>query len=112
MEERGVNVDHATLNRWGINYSPLIAAEAKKGKRIVATSWRMDETYVKVKGKWVYLYRAVDKFGDTVDFMLSEQRDEMAATTFFKQTLDANGFPNKVVMDKSGANYAGIENIN
>ena len=84
MEERGVQVDHATLNRWVINYSPLISAEAKKSKRTVATSWRMDETYIKVKGKWVYLYRAVDKFGDTIDFMLSEQRDEMAATAFFK----------------------------
>jgi len=112
MEERGVQVDHATLNRWVINYSPLISAEAKKSKRNVATSWRMDETYIKVKGKWVYLYRAVDKFGDTIDFMLSEQRDEMAATAFFKQAINNNGFPHKVVMDKSGANYAGIENIN
>ena len=88
MEERGVKVDHATLNRWVVDYSPLIAAEAKKRKRAVSTSWRTDETYVKVKGKWVYLYRAVDKFGDTLDFMLSEQRDEMAATTFFKQAIN------------------------
>ena len=72
----------------------------------------MDETYIKVKGQWVYLYRAVDKFGDTVDFMLSEKRDEAAATAFFKQAINANGFPDKVVMDKSGANYAGLENIN
>ena len=100
-----------TLNRWVIDYSPLIAAEAKKRKRTVATSWRMDETYVKVKGQWVYLYRAVDKFGVTIDFMVSEHRDEAAAIAFFKQAIDANGFPSKVVMDKSGANYAGIENI-
>jgi len=112
MAERGVKVDHATLNRWVIDYSPLIAAEAKKRKRPVASSWRMDETYVKVKGQWVYLYRAIDKFGDTIDFMVSEHRDEAAATAFFKQAIDANGFPSKVVMDKSGANYAGIENIN
>ena len=72
----------------------------------------MDETYIKIKGKWVYLYRAVDKFGDTVDFMLFEHSDEAAATAFFKQAIDANGFPQKVVMDKSGANYAGLENIN
>ena len=112
MAERGVKVDHATLNRWVIDYSPLIAAEAKKRKRPVASSWRMDETYVKVKGQWVYLYRAVDKFGATIDFMVSEHRDEAAATAFFKQAIDANGFPSKVVMDKSGANYAGLENIN
>ena len=112
MEERGIKVDHSTLNRWVIQYSSSLALAAKKLKRAVAASWRMDETYIKVKGKWVYLYRAVDKFGDTIDFMLSEHRDEAAAATaFFKQAIDANGFPQKVVMDKSGANYAGLENI-
>ena len=110
--ERNVKVDHSTLNRWVIKYSTSIALAAKKNKRTVATSWRMDETYIQVKGHWVYLYRAVDKFGDTVDFMLSEKRDEAAATAFFKQAINNNGFPNKVVMDKSGANYAGLENIN
>jgi putative transposase len=72
----------------------------------------MDETYFKVKGKWVYLYRAVDKFVDTIDFMLSERRDEEAATAFFKQAINVNGLPSKVVMDKSCANYVGLENIN
>ena len=110
--ERNVKVDHSTLNRWVIKYSSSLALAAKKNKRAVATSWRMDETYIQVKGQWVYLYRAVDKFGDTVDFMLSEKRDEAAATAFFKQAIDNNGFPKKVVMDKSGANYAGLENIN
>jgi putative transposase len=112
MEEPGVKVDHATLNRWVIKYSASLALEAKKRKRPVATSWRLDETYIQVKGQWVYLYRAVDKFGDTIDFMLSEHRDEAAATAFFKKAINANGFPDKVVMDKSGANYAGLENIN
>ena len=110
--ERNVKVDHSTLNRWVIKYSSSLALAAKKNKRAVATSWRMDETYIQVKGQWVYLYRAVDKFGDTVDFMLSEKRDEAAATAFFKQAIDNNGFPKKVVMDKSGANYIGPENIN
>jgi putative transposase len=68
MEERGVTVDHATLNRWVIDYSPLIAAEAKKRKHAFATSWRMDKVYVKAKSKWVYLYRAVGKFGDTTEY--------------------------------------------
>jgi putative transposase len=104
MEERSVKVDHSSLNRWVINYSSSLALAAKKLKRAVATSWRMDETNIKVKGKWVYLYRAVDKFGDIIDFMFSEHRDEAAATAFFKQAIDANGFPKKVVMDKSGAN--------
>ncbi len=72
----------------------------------------MDETYVKVRGKWVYLYRAVDKQGDTVDFMLSESRDEAAATAFFNKSIENNDLPKQVVMDKSGANLAGLTNIN
>ena len=72
----------------------------------------MDETYIKVKGEWAYLYRAIDKFGDTVDFLLSERWDEAAAASFFKQAIDANGFPKKVVMAKSGVNYVGLEIIN
>ncbi|WP_420831722.1 IS6 family transposase [Bathymodiolus japonicus methanotrophic gill symbiont] len=112
MEERGVEVDHATLNRWVIRYSPAIAVKAKSQKRETNKSWGMDETYIKLKGQWTYLYRAVDSHGDTLDFMLSEHRDEEAATAFFKQTINNNGFPDKVVMDKSGANYAGLANIN
>jgi putative transposase len=95
-----------------VNNSPLITAEAKRRKRAGASSWRVVETYVKVKGKWVYWYRAIDKHDDTLDFMLSEHRDEAPATAFFKQAIDNNGLPHKVVMDKSGANYAGLENIN
>jgi putative transposase len=90
LAERGVSVGHAILNRWVIKYSASLALEAKKRKRSVATSWRMDESYIKVKGEWVYLYRAVDKFGDTIDFMLSEHRDEAAATAFFKKAINAN----------------------
>ena len=72
----------------------------------------MDETYVKVRNKWVYLYRAVDKHGDTVDFMLSETRDEAAATASLTKSIGTNGLPEKVVMDKSGADLAGLTNIN
>ena len=66
MAERGVAVDHATLNRWVVKYSPLIAATAQARKRTTAKSWRMDETYIKVKGRWTYLYRAVDRDGKTL----------------------------------------------
>ena len=89
MEERGVNVDHATLNRWVIRYAPTIAAKAHSQKRNTNRSWRMDETYIKVKGKWVYLYRAVDSHGDTLDFMLSERRDEDAATVLSQELVKA-----------------------
>ena len=76
MLERGIHVDHSTINRWVIHYSPLLEDEfRKKYKRKTGLSWRMDETYIKVKGEWHYLYRAVDKAGDTVDFMLSKKRE-------------------------------------
>lgn len=72
----------------------------------------MDETYVKVKGQWTYLYRAVDKEGKTLDFMLSERRDEAAATAFFVKAVGINGWPEKVVIDKSESNTAGLFNMN
>jgi putative transposase len=112
LAERGVDVDHATLNRWVVKYAPLVAAEAQKRKAAVGRSWRVDETYIKVKGQWCYLYRAIDKHGQTLDFMLSESRDEAAATTFFAKTIGTNGWPDKVVIDKSGANRAGLDNMN
>lgn len=112
MAERGVVVDHATLNRWVVKYSPLIACQAHRRKSAASNSWRMDETDIRVKGKWVYLYRAVDKFGKTLDFMLCEHRDEAAASAFFARTIENNGWPEKVVIDKSGAKLAGLQNMN
>lgn len=113
MLERGVKVDHSTLNRWVIHYAPLLEKEfSKNHKQKVGGSWRMDETYMKVKGDWHYLYRAVDKEGKTIDFMLSKNRNEAAAKAFFTKAIGANGLPEKVTMDKSGANKAGIEAIN
>src|SRR2546425_4341969 len=89
MEERGVELDHATINRWVIKYSPLLEEAFYRRKRPVWVSWRMDETYIKVKGEWKYLYRAVDKYGKTIDFLLTEQRDEQAAKKFLtKAGLD------------------------
>lgn len=78
MAERGVDLDHATLNRWVEKYASAIAEEAHHRKAPTERSWRMDETYVKVKGPWTYLYRAVDKDSKTLDFMLSERRDDTA----------------------------------
>jgi transposase-like protein len=95
-----------------VKYARLIAVEAHKRKQKPAVSWRMDETYIKVKGKWTYYYRAIDKFGKTLDFMLSEHRDEAAATAFFARAIGSNGFPDRVVIDKSGANLAGLQNMN
>ena len=101
MAERGVEVDHATLNRWVAKYSPLIADKARRQKAAVDRSWRMDETYIQVKGEWTYLYRAVDKFSKTIDFMLSKRRNKTAATKFFARALEVNGRPRKIVIDKA-----------
>src|SRR5476649_421350 len=112
MEERGVLVDHSSINRWAIRFLPLIEKLSRKHKRPVGGSWRMDETYMKVKGVWKYLYRAVDKQGKTVDFLLTAKRDMAAAKRFFNKAMGANGDPEKVAMDKSGANKAAIDAIN
>ena len=112
LAERGVVVDHATLNRWVVKFSPLIALEAQKRKRPTAISWHMDETYIKVRGKWMYFYRAFDHDEKTLDFMLSERRNTAAATLFFAKALSNNGIPLRIVIDKSGANGAGIKAVN
>ncbi|WP_264187381.1 IS6 family transposase [Ruegeria arenilitoris] len=112
LAERGVELDHATLNRWVSRYAGLVADASRHKKRPTDRSRRMDETYVKVKGEWVYLYGAIDKHGKTLDFMLSERRNKAAATKFFACALEMNGFARKIVIDKSGANTAGIKAIN
>ena len=112
LAERGVSVDHATLNRWVVKFAPLIADRAQARKRPTAKSWRMDETYIKVKGCWTYLYRAVDRDGQTLDFMLSKRRNLAFARRFFKRAISLNGLPDRVVIDKSGANLAGLQAVN
>src|SRR5215831_11954953 len=79
MEERGVAVDHSTMNRWVITESPQLEEAFHRRQRAVWVSWRMDETYIKVKGQWRYLDRAVDQYSETIDFVLTEHRDKEAA---------------------------------
>jgi putative transposase len=111
MQERGVSVDHSTISRWAIKFLPILEKASHKYKRPVGGSWRMDETYIKVNGEWRYLYRAVDKQGNTVDFMLRAKRDKTAAMRFFEKAMRDNGIPEKVTMDKSGSNKAAIDQI-
>ena len=110
--ERNIHFDHSTLNRWVIKYAPQLEAIFRKRKRRVSGSWRMDETYIKIKGRWVYYYRAVDKYGAIIDFYLSETRDEPAARAFFNKAINQHGLPEKVVIDQSGANAAALDTIN
>lgn len=112
MEERGVEVDHSTLNRWVVKYTPQVVQAFVRRKRSVGASWRMDETYVKVKGKWKYLYRAVDKEGQTIDFLLTAHRDKKAALRFLTKAIRYQGVPEKITIDKSGANTAAIDAYN
>ena len=111
MTERGVFVDHSTLHRWSIKMLPVLTAMFRRRKRPVGRSWRMDETYVKIGGQWKYLYRAVDRDGDTVDFLLRAKRDHAAARAFFERAMDLHGVPEKITIDKSGANTAAITSI-
>ena len=111
MTERGVFVDHSTLHRWSIKILPVLAAALRRRKRPVGLSWRMDETYVKISGQWKYLYRAVDRDGDTVDFLLRAKRDHAAARAFFERAIDLHGVPEKITIDKSGSNTAAIASI-
>src|SRR3954469_17670015 len=112
MTEHGVEVDHATLNRWVVNYVPLLEKELRARKQPVGPSWRMDETYVKVKTTWTSLYRAVAKAGATVDFLLPAKRDRKAALRFLRKAIQGHGTPETITIDKSGANKAAIDSHN
>src|SRR6266446_6898333 len=109
MEERGVELDHATIHRWVINYRPQLKEAFHRRKRAVWVSWRMDETYIQVKGPWRSLYRAVDKHGQTIDFLLTEERDEQATKRFLTQAIRRHGVPEKITIDGSAANEAAIK---
>ena len=112
MLERGVHVDHSTINRWVVKYSPQLEEAFHRRKRTVWVSWCMDETYIKVKGAWKYLYRAVDKYGATIDFLLTEHRDKDAALRFLKKATRRNGLPETITIDGSDANEAAIKSYN
>jgi transposase-like protein len=112
MAERGIPVDHSTVHRWVIKLLPVFEKAFRRHQRPVGASWRMDETYILVKGQWKYLYRAVDKAGKTIDFLLCARRDTAAARRFFEKAIAQNGVPQTVTVDKSGANLAALQAIN
>src|SRR4029078_2354125 len=112
MGEGGIAVEHSTLNRWVIKYAPELEKQFRRRQRPVGRSWRLDETYVKIKGKSAYLYRAVDKEGHTLDFRLKPQRDRAAAAAFLHKAIRTQGLPEKITIDQSGSNTAAIIHYN
>ena len=113
MAERGIQVDHSTIMRWVHQYSPEIEQRIRRHLGPTNDSWRVDETYIKVKGKWKYLYRAVDSDGDIIDFMLSSKRDRKAAKRFFKKALSSNHnqIPRVITVDKNPAYPPAIDEL-
>jgi putative transposase len=112
MGERGVEVDHSTINRWVIKYSPQLEEAFHRRKRPVWVSWRMDETSINVKGEWRYLSRAVDTQGQTIDLLLTEHRDTEAALRFLKKAIRRHGVPETMTIDGRDANEAAIKCYN
>jgi len=112
MQERGFDVDHSTIHRWVIHYSPLLVEKFRTKKRMPSGRWRLDETYIKVKGKWKYYYRAVDRNGETIDFLLTAKRDTKAALRYLRKAIGSNGKPSLINIDQSGANNAAIKQFN
>ena len=108
MAERGISVDHSTIHRWVVHFSPLLLEGFNRRKRAVTGKWHVDETYIKVRGRWMYLYRAIDSVGDTVEFHFSEHRDLPAAKRFFRKALERHGRPDRVVIDGSQTNREAI----
>ncbi|MBD3887536.1 IS6 family transposase, partial [Phormidium tenue FACHB-886] len=105
MQERGVEVDHSTINRWVLKYAPELDKRIRPHLKPTNDSWRVDETYIKIKGEWKYLYRAVDSEGNTLDFMLSAKRNGKAAARFFRKVLKAQHtvLPRVITVDKNAA---------
>jgi IS6 family transposase len=111
MQERGVEVDHSTINRWVLKYTPELDKRIRPYLKQTNGSWRVDETYIKIKGMWKYLYRAVDSEGNTLDFMLSAKRDSKAAERFFRKVLKAGRTqaPQVINVDKNAAYPVAID---
>jgi transposase, IS6 family len=105
MRERGLSVDHTTIYRWVQSYAPELEKRCRPHLNMTNDSWRVDETYVKVKKVWMYLYRALDSQGHTLEFLLSPTRDAEAAKSFFAKTLAAphTTTPRVINVDKNAA---------
>jgi transposase, IS6 family len=111
LAERGIEVDHVTVFRWVQRFTPLLADAARPCRHAVGDCWFVDETYVKVAGRWRYVYRAIDQYGQIIDVYVSAKRDTRAARQFFMSALDAHGEPVEVVTDRAPALRAAIDEL-
>jgi IS6 family transposase len=103
LAERGIEVDHVTIYRWVHRFTPLLIDAARLCRHAPGDRWFVDETYVKVSGRWVYLYRAIDQFGQVIDVMVSQKRDLAATRRFFTRALDHGSSPIEVTTDRAAA---------
>lgn len=108
MAERGVELDHSTLHRWFLYFSPKLLERFNCRKRQITRKWNLDETYIKVRGEWLYLYRAIDSNSDTVEFYFSKDRDLTAAKRFLRKALARHGRPERITIDGSQTNRIAI----
>ena len=100
LTERGVQVDHTTIYRWVLRFTPLLAEAARPCRHRVGDRWQVDQTYVKVAGRWRYVYRAIDQFGQVIDVFVSPRRDSTAARRFFERAIGTTKIlPSEVVTD-------------
>jgi len=112
MAERNLSMAHTTIMRWVQHYAPEFERRWNRFARPVGTSWRVDETYVKIRGQWVYLYRAVDRAGKTVDFRLSTRRDVTAAKAFFRKAVKSQGStPTTITLDGYAASHRAVREL-
>jgi transposase-like protein len=109
--ERGIHLAHTTILRWVQHYTPEFEKRWNRYARSVGGSWRCDETYIKVKGEWMYLYRAVDKAGKTVDFYLSRKRNVNAAKAFLRKAMKGQRIPTKITLDAYAASHRAVADL-
>ena len=111
LGERGIEVDHVTVYHWVQRFTPLLADAARPCRHAVGNCWYVDETYVKVAGRWRYVYRAVDQYGQIIDVYVSPRRDTRAARRFFTAAQRAHGDPVEVVTDRAWTLLAAVDEL-
>jgi transposase-like protein len=112
LAERGIEVDHVTIYRWVLRFTPLLAEAARPCRHVVGDRWQVDETYVKVAGRWRYVYRAIDQFGQVIDVFVSPRRDVNAVHRFFERAIGTTRCtPTEVVTDRAAAYPAVLEEL-